>query len=280
MLNSIKEDELSDNKTYPDVYIKHSSTVKILDTSCSETDLLIPKKVRSDRPRMSSIFFMVDSWFVGGIVTRANYMTQCFNTVWSAKSGVRCLRYLLWNFKVSKDRRFFALLGLGVQWIIPFLPLLLFVDSVRRSELCNFFIFSFLILELLLFVWYIIVLHVVITNGNEWERSWFTFELPCGTIGLLERNSSHGLTLFYSRANIRFLKIQFSRIFQLEHISKIQQKFLIQNMRCRNMTKAEIILYTDDFVYCYNRWPKMMSMGLLISTGCGLLLVYYFLGKI
>ena len=64
--------------------------------SSTESDPLLQNyhTKRFDRPRMSSIFFMVDSWFAGGIVTRANYMAQCYNTVWCENSGSPCLRYL------------------------------------------------------------------------------------------------------------------------------------------------------------------------------------------
>ena len=143
----------------------------------TESDPLLQNHSRYNRPRMSSILFMLDSWFAGGIVTRSNYMAQCYNTVWNSDAGFQSLRYLLWNFKIKKNGRgYLALIGLGLQWFFPFSPLLLLFDSlnpdVNRLKSLMFF---FLLLQSISFVWYIVVLHVVISNGKLWQCSWFTF---------------------------------------------------------------------------------------------------------
>ena len=249
----------------------------------TESDPLVQNHPRYNRPRMSSISFMLDSWFAGGIITRSNYMAQCYNTVWNSDTGVRSLRCLLWNFKIKKNGgEYIALIALGLQWFVPFSPLLLLFDTlntVRDGNRFKSLVFFFLLLQSISFVWYIVVLHVVISNGKLWQRSWFTFEVPRGTIGLLEVSNDNGLTLFHNGANIRFMKVENHRISQLDYLGKLHQKHLLQNMNERNLNKAEIIIYTDDFLYCYNRWPKMMLAGLLLATICSLISIYYFLGR-
>ena len=51
-----------------------------------------------------------------------------------------------------------------------------------------------------------LVYYILMENEKKWKRAWFTFEVPRGTIGLVDSGESDELTLFLFSANIRFLK--------------------------------------------------------------------------
>ena len=233
-----------------------------------EREYLFPKMGKGrqrlhSRPRMSSVFHMVDSKFAGGIVTRANYMARCYRTAWEINAAdIECLRLLLWSGESSQSPSWQAFTALLVQWLMPFLPLVLIPQPVRNSGAFRAVAWIFFLVSLGLLAWHLYALATVIRNRKCWKRAWFTFEVPSGTIGLVDSGESHELTLFHFSANIRFVKTTFSTIFRLHTISQHEQEILEEDMRRRSLDTCEIILYTEDFLNCYSLWPKYMTSGL------------------
>ena len=226
------------------------------------------------RPRMSSVFHMVDSKFAGGIVTRANYMTRCYRTAWEINAAdIECLRMLLWNGESSQSPSWQAFTALLVQWIIPFLPVILIPEPVRQSGAFRALAWILFLLSMIMLVWHLYALFIIMRNRKYWKRAWFTFVVPSGTIGLVDSGESHELTLFHFSANIRFVKTTFNTIYRLHTISQHEQEILEEDMRRRNLDTCEIILYTEDFLNCYSLWPKYMTSGLVFFQFLSFILV-------
>jgi len=223
-----------------------------------------PSRLRS-RPRMASVFHMVDSPFAGGIVTRANYMARCYRTAWEVNhaTDTQCLHFLLWNGESSQSPSWQAITVLILQWIFPFIPVVLAPSPIRESDVFRGLAWILFVLEILVLVWYCYVLFVLVRNRRLWKQSWFTFEVRKGTIGLVDSGQSHELTLFHFSANFRFVKTTLDTISRLHTISKHEQGILEEDMRRRDLNDCEIILYTGDFLSCYSSWPKYMTMGLV-----------------
>ena len=236
----------------------------------NETDALVRKERRArkiSRPRMTSVFHMTDNSFPGGIITRANYMTRCFQTAWEQNTAdAASLQMILWNGETSKQSAWKAALSLVLQWIFPVLPLIFFIKSTRDGNAFKTLAWIIFVAELAWFIWHLAVLLILERNKRNWKKAWFTFEVPRGTIGLVDSGESNELTLFHFSANIRFIKATFATIARLHTISKHEQEILEQNMQVRDLEKSEIILYTDDFFACYNQWPKYMTAGLLVAV--------------
>ncbi|XP_057292420.1 uncharacterized protein LOC130621132 [Hydractinia symbiolongicarpus] len=247
-----------------------------------ETEALVRKEWRSrkiSRPRMTSVFYMVNSKFAGGIITRANYMTRCFQTAWEMnRADIPALKILLWNGESSQQTVWVAVLGLVCQWIVPFLPLLFLINAITAARSFQIIVWGILVLEIIMLIWHAIVLYVLLKNERNWRQAWFSFEVPSGTIGLVDSGESHELTLFHFSANIRFIKTSFSTISKLHTISKHEQVILEQNMRFRQLEIAEVILYTECFLDCYSKWPRYMTIGLFSATLLSVGFVIYFLG--
>ena len=256
----------------------HENGNTIIELS-DEKDQLVYKEYRSrkssSRPRISSVFFMVDSKFAGGIVSRINYMTRCFTTAWEwNKADTPKLHMLLWNGQTSQQTLWKSALVLLVQWTIPLLSLILLLGPVQHLDWYKILSWILLVLNSSLFVWYLVVLHIIIRNRRNWKNAWFTFRVPTGTIGLVESGDSCSeLTLFHFSANIRFIKANFLNISRLHTISRHEQEHLKQNMKYRGLEVSEIILYTEDFLSCYNSWPKYMTLGLTLVSFCSMVLI-------
>ena len=246
-----------------------------------EKDELVPKDSPTSsysRPRISSVFFMTESRFAGGIVSRSNYMTRCFVTAWKINTAdIPGLQLLLWNGESSRQTLYRAIFGLVILWCIPLIPCMLFLPSLKNTETYTALNWVLLVIELGMLLWHIIVLYVLIENRKNWKRAWFTFEVPSGTIGLVDSGESDELTLFLFTANIRFIKIKYTTISRLYTISKHEQELLEQNMTSRDLEVSEIILYTEDFLNCYSRWPKYMTIALIFNSFGSLFLVLYLL---
>lgn len=248
-----------------------------------ETEALVRKEWRSrkiSRPRMTSVFYMVNSKFAGGIITRANYMTRCFQTAWEMnRADIPALQILLWNGESSQQTVWVAVLGLVCQWMVPLLPVLFLINAITAARPFQIIVWGILVLEIIMLIWHAIVLYVLLKNERNWRQAWFSFEVPSGTIGLVDSGESHELTLFHFSANIRFIKTSFSTISKLHTISKHEQVILEQNMRFRQLEIAEVILYTECFLDCYSKWPRYMTMGLFSATLLSVGFVIYFLGS-
>lgn len=236
-------------------------------THDDEKEYLFPRPPpsRRSRPRMTSVFHMTDSKFAGGIVTRANYMTRCFRTAWEINAAdIPSLKLLLWNGESSQSPKWQAVTGLIFQWVFPFLPIILMIKPVHKSDIFLELSWVLFVFEFLMLIWHAYVIYILVRNRKHWKRAWFTFEVPRGTIGLVDSGESHELTLFHFSANIRFIKTTYNTIGRLHTISCHQQEILEEDMRRRGLDACEVILFTDEFTNCYSRWPKYMTLGLLL----------------
>ena len=231
------------------------------------------RRMRS-RPRMTSVFHMVDSKFAGGIVNRANYMTRCFRTAWEINAAdIPSLKLLLWNGESSQSPSWQAVIGLILQWLLPLLPIILLPNYMHNLDIFLELAWVLFVFEFLTLVWHSYVMFVLERNKKNWRRAWFTFEVPRGTIGLVDSGESHELTLFHFSANIRFIKTTFSTISRLHTISGHQQGILEEDMKSRGLETCEVILYTEDFIICYSRWPKYMTLGLCVLQFASVILL-------
>lgn len=262
------------------VVIEEDSTKEtcttLYDNNDNEKEYLFEKPSRrTSRPRSTSVFHMTDSKFAGGIVNRCNYMTRCFKTAWEINTAdIPCLKLLLWNGESSKSPTWQSVVVLTLQWVFPFLPIFLLPGSAYDSDTRLKLSWVFLVFEFIALVWHAYVLYIIISNRRNWKQAWFTFEVPRGTIGLVDSGVSDELTVFHFSANIRFIKTTYSTISKLHTISEHQQGVLREDMRQRNLEKCEVILFTEDFTVCYNRWPKYMTLGLLLCQCASVILLF------
>ena len=242
----------------------------------NEKEKLVEKNRSSSyvRPRMASVFFMVDSSFAGGIISRSNYMTRCFMYAWAKnKADITRLHMLLWNGESSRQILWKAVVGLMLQFSVTLVPSLLFIKPLQKTEI-KWLLFC---IEFLSLVWHIFVTSILIHNKRSWKNSWFTLKVPLGTIGLVDSGVSEELTLFHSSANIRFTKTNYANIWRLHTISQIEQEHLKHNMEKRGLDECEIILYTDSFINCYSTWPIKMASALLFCSCFGFMIVFKFI---
>ena len=238
---------------------------------------LVPKE--NLRPRSSTIFFMVNSSLGGGVVSRANYMSRCFLSAWQYNlSDVPKLMMMLWDNESSIQQTYRTIMILIIQWVIPFIPLLLLFVSPLKKNTPSFkgFTWLFLVVEFLCALWHLSVLYILKRNLKLWKDAWFTFQVPAGTIGVVETDSTD-LSVFHYAANIRFVTVTLDNLSKLETVSKHEQNLLEADMRRRHMEDVEIILYTEDFIDLYNSWPKNMEIALMAATVSSLVIVFYFM---
>ena len=264
---------------------EYSDTNRDLLTHCTSINrgesmsLLLPSELRSPRPRNESVFYMSKSYFPGGVLDRSNYMVRCYMSSW-IKNGSRgpSLRSLLWNGQSSKQKAWVTISVLMLQGLLPFLPLLLFTCSRQdiHHAAIQIFLWILFLLEFFSSLWHFVIFNIILYNYKIWRKSWFTYGVPVGTIGLIE-TSSADLTLFYQRANIRFVEVLLSTIHRLDTVSLHDQMELAKVMTANGLQEAEIILYTDDFIDCYISWPRNIALGLMISAIFSTCLVIYFL---
>nr|XP_012556642.1 uncharacterized protein LOC105844503 [Hydra vulgaris] len=255
--------------------VRFSDDEEIKIDSENENERLVGKtrSLSYVRPRMASVFFMVDSSFAGGIISRSNYMTRCFMYAWEKNKGdITRLYMLLWNGESSRQTMWKAVLGLLLQFLVALIPVFLFFKNFQIPSIKWIFFF----VELLSLAWHVFVGSVLIHNKRYWEMSWFTFKVPLGTIGLVDSGVSNELTLFHSSANIRFTKTSYSEIWRLHTLSYTEQNVIKENMKQRGLDECEIILYTDSFINCYSTWAIKMASALFLCSCVGFIIVLKF----